>query len=37
MVGYRLARDCMAVKLADHMAVNLVSLEIYLVGWPLTD
>jgi hypothetical protein len=27
----------MAVKLANHMAINLISLETYLVSWLLVD
>jgi hypothetical protein len=37
VVGYRLARDCTAAKLVDYIAVNLIGLEIHLVGWPLMD
>jgi hypothetical protein len=37
MVSYRLVQDYIAIKLADCMAVNLISLEIHLVGWPLAD
>jgi hypothetical protein len=37
MVGCRLARDYMAVKLADCTAVDLIGLEMLLVSWLLAD
>ena len=37
VVGYRLVQDYTAVKLADYMAINLIGLEMQLVGWLLVD
>ena len=37
MVSYRLVWDYMAVKLADYTAIDLIGLEIQLVGQPLVD
>jgi hypothetical protein len=37
VVGYRPAQDYMAVKLTDYIVIELIGLEMHLVGWPLID